>query len=65
MGSQDQKFKAELDGLRELIDIKNREIEQLQNELKRNMEHHSRDRDELNNEIRLLKEKIYEREREN
>jgi hypothetical protein len=31
MGSQDQKFKAELDGLRELIDIKNREIEQLQN----------------------------------
>jgi hypothetical protein len=29
------------------------------------MEHHSKDIEELNNEIRLLKEKIYEREREN
>ena len=65
MGHQDQKFNAELEGLRQLIEIKNAEIENLQKELKINLEDYSREREEFNYEIKLLKEKIYEREREN
>jgi hypothetical protein len=65
MGHQDQRFSAELDGLRKLIEVKNAEIANLQEELRRALEDYTREREELNLEVRLLREKIYEREREN
>ena len=65
MGQQDTRFSAELDGLRKLIEVKNAEIANLQEELRRALEDNGREREELNHEITLLREKIYERERQN
>lgn len=37
MGQQDQRFSTELDGLRKLIEVKNAEITNLQEELRRSL----------------------------
>lgn len=65
MAHQDNKFSLELDGLRQIIEMKNEEIGNLQQELRLALEENAKEREELNNEIKLLKEKIYERERIN
>lgn len=48
MGQQDQRFSAELDGLRKLIEVKNAEIANLQEELRRSLEDYTSEREELN-----------------
>ncbi len=59
MNSQDSKFKSELDGLRNIIALKNAEIDNLQNQLKISLEDSTNERNELNDEIKLLKAQIY------
>lgn len=59
MNSQDSKFKSELDGLRNIIALKNAEIDNLQNQLKISLEDSINERNELNDEIKLLKAQIY------
>lgn len=61
MGQQDQRFHAELDGLRKLIEVKNAEISNLQQELKNALEDYANEREELALENKLLRDKIYER----
>lgn len=65
MSHQDSKFKTELEGLKNIIAIKNEEIDNLHQELNTALEEHSKERRELNDEIQLLKAKIYERDRQN
>jgi hypothetical protein len=48
MGQQDTRFSAELDGLRKLIEVKNAEIANLQEELRKALEDYGREREELN-----------------
>ncbi len=45
MGQQDQRFSAELDSLRKLIEVKNAEIANLQEELRRSLEDYTRERE--------------------
>ena len=65
MNNQDNKFKTELEGLRNIIAMKNEEIDNLHKELTIALEEYSKERGELNEEIQLLKSKIYERDRQN
>ena len=59
MSSQDQKFRIELEGLRQIIELKNDDIANLQKELNIDLEDHAKSRQELNEEIQLLKSKLY------
>lgn len=61
---QGEVFSIELNGLKEIIAIKNDEITKLLTEIKRQATDHEADRKELQKEITLLKEKIYQVERE-
>ena len=56
-------FNIEMNGLRELIGIKNDEIQRLLRELREANEENERERSELNEEINILKEQIYKVER--
>ena len=60
---QDQIFSIELNGLREMITLKNDEINKLLEEIKRQSLAHEAQRDQHLNEIKILKEKIYSIER--
>jgi hypothetical protein len=61
---QGEVFSIELNGLKEIIAIKNDEITKLLTEIKRQATDHEADRKELQKETTLLKEKIYQVERE-
>jgi uncharacterized small protein (DUF1192 family) len=56
---QGEVFSIELNGLKEIIAIKNDEIAKLLAEMKRQAAEHALDRQELNTEVKLLKDKIY------
>ena len=55
MSTQDRTFSRELSGLKELLQLKNKDIESLQSELKAALDGRSKERDMLNKEIKLLK----------
>lgn len=61
---QGEVFSIELNGLKEIIAIKNDEITKLLAEIKRQASDHAADRAQLQAEITLLKDKIYEVERQ-
>lgn len=52
-------FSIELNGLKEIIAIKNDEITKLLGEIKSQASEHSNDRERLLNEISLLKDRVY------
>ena len=61
---QGEVFSIELNGLKQIIAIKNDQITKLLSELKSQSQEHSRDRERLLAEITLLKGRIYETARE-
>lgn len=61
---QGEVFSIELNGLKEIIAIKNDEIAKLLVEIKRQATDHGADRKELQAEIAILKDKIYEVQRQ-
>lgn len=61
---QGEVFSIELNGLKEIIAIKNDEIAKLLAEIKRQAVDHGLDRQQLKAEIALLKDKVYEVQRE-
>ena len=65
LDDQDELFQIELNGLQEMIGLKNDEISKLLDEIKKQTQDNDLQRQQLLNEINLLKEKIYQVEREN
>ncbi len=61
---QGEVFSIQLNGLKEIIAIKNDEITKLLDQIKRQATEHQRDRDSLLSETASLKEQIYKIERE-
>ena len=61
---QGEVFSIELNGLKEIISIKNEEIGKLLEEIKRQAQDHHSDRDELLAEINSFKNQIYQIERD-
>lgn len=64
LDDQGEVFSIELNGLREIIQIKNDEITKLLMEVKSQANKHEEDRKEFVRDNRILKEKIYMIERE-
>ena len=63
LDDQDEIFNIELNGLREMISLKNDEITKLLKEMNERSKLHEQERKELLDEISLLKDKIYSVER--
>ena len=63
--NQDEIFSTEVNGLKEMISIKNDEIAKLLTLIKTNTDQFEREKDELKREITKLKDMIYKIEREN
>lgn len=64
LDDQGEVFSIELNGLREIIGIKNDEITKLLAEVKSQANSHQKDRQSLLKEVQILREKIYSVERE-